>query len=123
MKRFLILSLVLGVGVVVFDGVPSTAEAGDGQGAAECATMNGDVNADDTLSISDAVSILGNLFLREPPKLTPLCEIQGSPSLPDTGQLNSVGDCAERPCAAIARIGPFLSCDPSRLTRPWGVLR
>ncbi len=31
MPRFLILSLVLGVGIVVFDGVPSTAEAGGGQ--------------------------------------------------------------------------------------------
>ena len=41
MPRFLILSLVLGVGVVVgrmFDGVPSTAEAGGGQGVVECAT-------------------------------------------------------------------------------------
>ena len=54
MPRFLILSLVLGVGIGVFDGVPSTAEAGRGQGVVECATINGDVNADDTLNISDA---------------------------------------------------------------------
>ena len=79
MQRILILSLVLGVGVVVgrmFDGVPSTAEAGGGQGAAECATINGDVNADDTLNIADAISILGNLFLGEPSELAPLCETQ-----------------------------------------------
>ncbi len=81
MQRFLILSLVLSVGVVVgrmFDGVPSTAEAGGGQGVVECATINGDVNADDTVSISDAVSILGNLFLGEPSELAPLCETKAN---------------------------------------------
>ena len=79
MQRILILSLVLGVGVVVgrmFDGVPSTAEAGGGQGVVKCATINGDVNADDTLNIADAISILGNLFLGEPSELAPLCETQ-----------------------------------------------
>ena len=79
MQKILILSLVLGVGVVLgrlFDGVSSTAEAGGGQGGAECATINGDVNADDTLNIADAISILGNLFLGEPSELAPLCETQ-----------------------------------------------
>ena len=59
----------------------------------ECTTISGDVNADDTLNLSDAVSILDHLFLGEAPELAPLCA-QVSPGLPDTGQLDSFGDCA-----------------------------
>ncbi len=43
----------------------------------KCATKNGDVNGDDLLDMSDAVAILGNLFLGDPAKLVPICDAQG----------------------------------------------
>ena len=71
MKRLVVLLVVLGVGVVLgmFNGVGSTAEAGGGQGGGqeECAAQNGDVNADGTVDISDGITVLGNLFLGNPP--------------------------------------------------------
>ena len=56
-------------------------------GGPECAAENGDANADGSIDISDAVTILGNLFLGNPPQLPSLCA--SSPEctgLPDTGQ-------------------------------------
>ena len=92
MRRFVVLLLVLGVGVVLgrmFDGVTNTTDA---QGREEkCATENGDVNGDGTVNLSDAVTILSNLFLGNPPELVPLCEPQTRSGLPDTGQTTCYG--------------------------------
>jgi len=49
-----------------------------------CAMKNGDVNADKAVDISDAITILGHLFLGNPVHLPPLCQIRSG--LPDTGQ-------------------------------------
>ena len=92
MRKSIALLLAVGVGVVLgrmFNGVPSTAEAGGGKvgGEAKCAGENGDVNADGTVDISDCITILGHLFLGDPTELEPLCPASGRPSgLPDTGQ-------------------------------------
>lgn len=86
----------------LFDGVPVTSAAGEGQGGAveKCAPKNGDVNADGAVNLSDAVTILGNLFLGSPPELVPLCVPPPAPSeLPNTGQTecyNEFGD--QFPC-------------------------
>ena len=90
MKRFLILLLVAGVSFAagrMFDGDPKTAAAGGGQGGggATCSSVNGDVNADGRVDLSDAVTILGYLFLGSPAELAPLCATQRFPSLPTTG--------------------------------------
>ncbi len=54
---------------------------------ARCVAVNGDVNADGVVDVSDGISILGNLFLGDPKILPPLCTIlTGSCGLPDTGQ-------------------------------------
>jgi hypothetical protein len=110
MKRLLVLSLAVGVGVVlgrVFDGVPGMAEAGDGKGAskARCAGENGDVNADGRVDISDGVTILSHLFRGEPVDLVPLCGTPGGAAgLPDTGQTTcqdeagNVVDCTSDTC-------------------------
>jgi hypothetical protein len=92
MKRFLVLLLAVGVGVQVgrlIEGGSKTAAAGGGQGVggAVCAAQNGDVNADGKIDLSDAVTILGHLFLGSPTELVPLCASSPAPSgLPDTGQ-------------------------------------
>ncbi len=91
MKKFVVLVLVLCVGVQIgrmLEGAPKPAAAigGQGGGAPICAAKNGDVNADKTVDLSDAVTILGNLFLGNPPELVPLCAMQGACGLPDTGQ-------------------------------------
>jgi hypothetical protein len=52
-------------------------------GGATCSSQNGDVNASGAVDLSDAVTILGNLFLGSPAVLAPLCSTRG---LPDTGQ-------------------------------------
>ncbi len=93
MRRLVCLCLAVGVGVGLgrwFDGVPATAAAGVGAGGgviAPCAAKNGDVNADGKVDLSDAVTILGHLFLGNPTELVGLCA--GPPAasgLPDTGQ-------------------------------------
>jgi len=48
-----------------------------------CADVDGDVNADGTVNITDAVAVLSYLFLGNDPKLPQSCEVLG---LPDTGQ-------------------------------------
>src|SRR5206468_987985 len=65
----------------IFDGRHVTLARGEGQGGEEaggggvekCAAKNGDVNADGGVDLSDAITILGNLFLGTPPELPPLC--------------------------------------------------
>lgn len=70
--------------VVVLDlDIPHTARAG----GAPCSAQNGDVNADAKVDLSDAVTILGNLFLGNPTGLAPLCDAPaGAVGLPTTGQ-------------------------------------
>jgi hypothetical protein len=92
MKRIVVFLLVLGSGVVLgrfLDDAPATAAAGRGGGAGQprCAAVNGDVNADSTVNLADAVTILGHLFLGGPADLLPLCASPGGGSgLPATGQ-------------------------------------
>jgi len=96
---FTSLGIVLGFNL---RGGSSTANAG--QQVEECATKNGDVNADVAVDLSDAVTILGNLFLGNPPQLLPLCA--SSPTgLPDTGQ-----------ATCYDPSGPGVPCDNA--TRP-----
>ena len=80
--RVLSLSLVLGLGVALgrmFDGAPGTTAAAQGQGGCDgqCAAQNGDVNADGTVDLTDAVTILNlrpSVVLGpSPPSLTPTC--------------------------------------------------
>lgn len=53
----------------------------------KCAAKNGDVNADGNIGLSDAVTILGNLFLGNPRELVGLCALPPALScLPATGQ-------------------------------------
>jgi len=59
-----------------------------GQAAENCAAQNGDVNADGQINLTDAVTILGHLFLGSPTELLPLCAPSPTTSgLPDTGQV------------------------------------
>ena len=78
MKKMLTVLVVFGLGVAlwgIFEGVPVTAAADEGRGGGveKCASKNGDVNADGTVDLSDAVTILGHLFLGNPTQLVPLC--------------------------------------------------
>ena len=58
-----------------------------GQQQEKCAATNGDVNADGVIDLSDAVTILGYLFLGSPTELVPLCAPSATVlSLPATGQ-------------------------------------
>jgi hypothetical protein len=104
------------VGLHLREGPPTALAGGPA-----CAAENGDVNADGSVNISDAVTILGNLFLGSPPQLPPVC---ASPftGLPDTGQ-HQCFDCEgqavpcksclgqPRPCDGFFR--PFLSLQDS----------
>ncbi len=88
MKKLLLVSLSAFVGAVlavVLLGLPLTVRAGGG-GVEKCAAKNGDVNADGNVNLSDAITILGHLFLGSPMELVPLCATQGSSGLPDTGE-------------------------------------
>ena len=64
------MSLGLMLGFYLRGGSP-TALAG---GVDKCTTQNGDVNADGNIDLSDAVTILGNLFLGNPTELMGLCD-------------------------------------------------
>ncbi len=71
----------------------------------KCAAKNGDVNADGAVNLSDAVTILGHLFLGNPTELLPLCAPAGSSGLPHTGQTKCYGfvqgrGWTEVPCGA-----------------------
>jgi hypothetical protein len=123
MKKFLILSLVLGVGVQigrVVEGVSKTAAAGGGQGgggAEKCAAKNGDVNASGSVDLSDAVTILGNLFLGSPTELPPLCAASADRGLPDTGVTRCYTDTGETDCGGFASVVcPFRGGDGSLRT-------
>ncbi len=69
---------------IAFLGLPLAVRAG---GNVPCAAQNGDANADGKIDLTDAVTILGHLFLGNPQQLPPLCEPQApSAALPATGQ-------------------------------------
>jgi hypothetical protein len=72
-------------------------------GGAECAAQNGDVNADGKVDVSDAITILGYLYLGNPGDLMPLCESKRpSAGLPDTGQTGCYdGIGANVPCDSV----------------------
>ena len=65
------------------------ASAGDESAAPRTrSAKEGDANADGSTDISDAVTILGNLFLGNPKELSPLCSSRANnPGLPDTSQV------------------------------------
>jgi hypothetical protein len=112
MKGFLVLFLAVGVGVQIgrmLEGGSKPAAAGGGQGGGvtKCSSQNGDVNADGKVDLSDAVTILGNLFLGSPTQLVPLCPQPAAPSgLPDTGQTKCYDDQSrEIPCAGATCLG------------------
>jgi hypothetical protein len=113
MKRSLILCLVATVSFAagrVFNEIPTTAaavgEQGSG-GAAKCTGKNGDVNADGRVDLSDAVTILGNLFLGAPTELPPLCA--SARGLPDTGQTQCY-DCSGQPTECLDCTGRPRPC-------------
>ena len=81
--------------------VPAAGAAGGGEGGGveKCTAKNGDVNADGGVNLSDAVTILGHLFLGNLPQLVPLCATPGPAGLPDTGQTKCYDAAgAELPC-------------------------
>jgi hypothetical protein len=103
-KKLVILGLSLGAAVQMgrmIEGISRTAAAdgGQGGGGAICTSENGDVNADGKVDLSDAVTVLGHLFLGNPEQLAPLCATQGPSGLPDTGLTKCSGqNGAETPC-------------------------
>lgn len=71
-----------------------------GAGGAVCASQNGDVNADGNINLSDAMILLGHLFLGGPTELVPLCATHpAGAELPDTGQTKCYDEAGnEIPC-------------------------
>jgi hypothetical protein len=64
-----------------------TAEPAGPAVAGKCSSRAGDVNADGAVDLSDAVTILGFLFLADPAELVGFCKPPVTPTaLPDTGQ-------------------------------------
>jgi hypothetical protein len=80
-------SLGLILGFYLRGGSPTALASGGGGGAPACSSINGDVNANGKVDLSDAVTILSFLFLGSPTALVPLCAPPPAVSgLPDTGQ-------------------------------------
>lgn len=89
-----------------------TASGGQGGGVTKCAANSGDVNADDTVNISDAVTILGYLFLGSPTELAPLCAASAALGLPDTGVTRCYTDTGEADCGGFSTVAcPFRGGD------------
>jgi uncharacterized protein DUF1566 len=104
-----IVSVSIGIvmGLHLREGSPTALAGGPA-----CAAENGDANADGRIDISDAVTILGNLFSGNPPELPPLCA--SSPrGLPDTGQRRCFRvDGSEFECIGLLPLGcPFVGQD------------
>jgi hypothetical protein len=64
-----------------------------------CSQKNGDVNADGRIDVSDAITVLGHLFLGRPAELLAQC---ARPSLPDTGQTRCYDSSGEVLCGSRA---------------------
>jgi hypothetical protein len=78
------MSLGLLLGFCLWGGTHTTLA---GQADEKCAAKNGDVNADGEINLTDAVTILGHLFLGSPTELVPLCSsFPAASGLPGTGQ-------------------------------------
>lgn len=82
MRKLAVFLLVLVVGFVAGRLSHQRVEA---QAVPDCATENGEINGDGSRDISDAVALLGFLFLGKDPPV-PLCTPSGGSGLPDTGQ-------------------------------------
>ena len=76
MKKALWVLAVFGLGVAVGSVIKGKVPLAEAGGAAKCAGKNGDVNADGKVDISDAITVLGYLFLGTPTELVPLCGLQ-----------------------------------------------
>ncbi len=73
MRKLLAISISIVFGFVLAAIVLVPRPVAIGGGADQCAVKNGDVNADGEVDMSDAISILGNLFLGNPTELAPPC--------------------------------------------------
>ncbi len=127
MKKIINALVFLGAGWMLrsmFDAAPQEAEAagGGGGGVEKCAAKNGDVNASGAVDLSDAVTILGNLFLGNPTELPPLCASSAAQGLPDTGQTQCYDcsgqstecfDCTGRPRPCGGFMESFLALQDS----------
>ncbi len=112
-------SLGMVLGFYLRGGSPT---ANAGQQIETCAAKNGDVNADGTVDVSDAVVILRNLFLGIPAELVPLCAPPLAPAgKPATGQNVCYGNvngrwqsvaCAQATCQG--QDGQFAAGCPSK---------
>ncbi len=101
MRKLITISLSIAVGFVL--AVLVLAPRQQAAGGAACVAKNGDVNADGTLDLTDAVTIIGHLFLGDPTRLAPLCTLPEARSgLPATGQTSCFnfvdGLWVEAPC-------------------------
>jgi hypothetical protein len=89
MKRLFAGSLLVVLGIVLgrlVEGQPATASGvGIGAGVAACSARSGDVNADGSTNISDALTLLNHLFVGTPAALAPLCTLP--PKLPPPEQM------------------------------------
>jgi hypothetical protein len=79
--------MTLGLGLVLGRWTVDVAKtSAQGEGGDPCTALNGDVDGDGRVHMTDAISILGYLFLGEPRELMPVCDRVRSLGLPDTGQ-------------------------------------
>ena len=121
MKKLLALVVILCAGVAVGRMFPETGQAkaleGGHGGAATCSEKNGDVNADGKVDLTDAVTVLGNLFLGQPPTLPPLCPAPAR-GVPDTGQKTCYRvDGLEFECSGLLQVKcPFQRQDAQIIT-------
>ncbi|MBI4600569.1 MAG: hypothetical protein HY721_01275 [Planctomycetes bacterium] len=137
MKRFLGSCVVLGIGVALgrtFEGVPTTVAAGGGSGGGgpveRCTSQNGDVNADGRVDTSDAITILGYLFLGSPSQLVPVCSEPPAAEVPSDSILgvllvlfdlvDGLGEeglppsCGSSPAVCCPGGNPLPQCGPLR---------
>jgi hypothetical protein len=87
MKKIFTIALSMAVGFLLALLVTRPQPVAIGGQEPACVSKNGDVNADQKTDLSDAITILGHLFLGSPTSLPPLCASPGGGSgLPATGQ-------------------------------------
>ena len=105
MKKLLAVTLSATAGFLLATFVMDPHPVASGGLQEKCAAQNGDVNADGNVDITDAITILGHLFLGSPTELVPLCAVPPAPAgLPGTGQSKCYGfvenqGWVEMPCA------------------------